>query len=152
MAGSRVDILATFPDEGVTRTLLQNIRVLVVDGDHTIKASEDASKKTARRFTTDHMTVEVSPKDAERLILASRVGQVQMTLRAYGDATKPALRGLDSVQLVSGVVPSQTSKTAQHLLADAQRTVAKAATPPLTLQVFRGPKAESHAFETVVSP
>ncbi|MDH4378995.1 MAG: Flp pilus assembly protein CpaB [Vampirovibrionales bacterium] len=152
MIGSRVDVLATFPDEGVTRTLLQNVRVLLVDGDHAAKAGEDTSKKTARRFTTDHMTLEVSPKDAERLVLASRVGQVQMSLRAYDDKAKAAVRGSDTIQLVSGVSPSQSARSAQSLLLEAQRKAVKAVTPPLTLQILRGPQAESHAFETVVSP
>lgn len=152
MVGSRVDILATFPEEGITRTLLQNVRVLVVDGDHTVKEGEEKIKGTPRRFTTDHMTVEVTPKEAERLILASKVAQVQMSLRSYGDRDKPALRGSDSRQLLLGITPSASSKSAQSLLQESQKKSEKLTKTPVTLQILRGTETESHAFETVVSP
>ncbi|MFN8614571.1 MAG: Flp pilus assembly protein CpaB [Vampirovibrionales bacterium] len=152
MVGSRVDVLATFQEAGVTRTLLQNVRVLLLDGDHVAPSDEKSDAKVARRFSSDHITLEVSPKDSERLVLASRIGQVQMTLRPYNDS--PSLiktNGVDSRQIISGYTPTNQAHNAQQLLQQAKKQASQKSAP-VTLQVIRGTQSESHAFEMVSTP
>lgn len=71
--GDRVDVVLT---EGAGEnlrvgTILHDIRVLAVDQDTNSRGARDART----------VTVEVSPRDSERLVLAQRVGQLSLTLR-----------------------------------------------------------------------
>lgn len=71
--GDRVDIVLTQGDGATLRTgtILQDIRVLAIDQD-------TASRGAANART---MTVEVSPRDSQRLVLAQQAGQLSITLR-----------------------------------------------------------------------
>lgn len=72
-------------DKMATETLLQNVKILAVD--QMAERPEDNKVKVAKT-----VTVAVSMQDAERLFLASELGNLTLALRGVGDedTTKPS--------------------------------------------------------------
>jgi pilus assembly protein CpaB len=79
LPGNRVDVLASRKENrrSVTRTLLQDLKVLAVDQ----TASTDKNEPVIVRA----VTLEMTPKDAEKLVGAREEGSIQLTLRNPGD-------------------------------------------------------------------
>ncbi len=81
--GDRVDVLVTMTDPRrkrvVTKTVLENTFVLATG----TQMQEDAEGKPA---PVDVYTFEVTPKDAEKLVLAATQGRLQFALRNVVDA------------------------------------------------------------------
>jgi pilus assembly protein CpaB len=79
---SRVDIMVvmTDPNQGksVAKLFMENMRVLAVG------AAPDRSQD-GRPINAGVATIEVTPKDAERLAMAASQGALQLVLRGYGD-------------------------------------------------------------------
>jgi pilus assembly protein CpaB len=80
--GDRVDVLATLhPDEQsgpVSKIILENVPVLATEGT-AADASKNAPSVTAEGPRV--MTLEVSPREAEKLSLAASEGRIQLALR-----------------------------------------------------------------------
>ncbi|MCX7084434.1 MAG: Flp pilus assembly protein CpaB [Methylococcales bacterium] len=72
LPGNKVDIIAV-QDDGVTETLLKNIKVLAIDQQSTANTEKPAVVRT--------LTVEVTPKQAELLVKALKKSSLQFTLR-----------------------------------------------------------------------
>jgi pilus assembly protein CpaB len=72
-----------------TETVIENVRVLAIDKEDTkaIDASEkDADKKKKSKSSKKAtLTVEVSPENAEKLMLAEKMGNIGLALRSIGD-------------------------------------------------------------------
>lgn len=78
--GDRVDMLLTRDEskkKPITDILLQNVKVLGIDQE----SSEDKDKPKVARA----VTVEVTPRQAQKLTLAARVGVLSLALRAFVD-------------------------------------------------------------------
>lgn len=78
LPGDRVDILLTRPqgkgrDNLITDVLIQNVRVLAVD--------QLASERADSPVVAKAATVEVTPRQAQKLSLAARVGSLTLSLR-----------------------------------------------------------------------
>jgi len=75
LPGNRVDVIASHRQNNYTHThtILRNLKVLAVDQ----SASADKEKPVVVRA----VTLEVTPKQAERLVQATEVGSVQLALR-----------------------------------------------------------------------
>ena len=75
LPGNRVDVVAAYRERSDTRseTVLQNAKVLAVDQ----TASADKNEPVVVRA----VTLEVTPADAEKLILAEQRGSIQLALR-----------------------------------------------------------------------
>lgn len=72
LPGNKVDIIAV-QDDGITETLLKNIKVLAIDQQSTANTEKPAVVRT--------LTVEVTPKQAELLVKALKKSSLQFTLR-----------------------------------------------------------------------
>jgi len=85
--GNKVDILSTVmlrqgsKQKAITKTLLTNIKVLAVDQD----VSPDKQKPTVVRA----VTLELTPKKAEKIVAAMQEGKIQLTLRNPLDNIEP---------------------------------------------------------------
>lgn len=81
LPGNRVDVLASRMDgqRSVTRTVLQNIKVLAVD--QTVAANKDTP------VIVRAVTLEVSPLDSQKLFQAIQEGSIHLALRNPVDAT-----------------------------------------------------------------
>jgi pilus assembly protein CpaB len=75
LPGNRVDVVSAYSDGMKTRseTVIQNVKVLAVDQ----KASTDENEPVVVRA----VTLEVTPLDAEKLVLAEERGSIQLALR-----------------------------------------------------------------------
>jgi len=76
LPGNRVDVLSARKEanrRAVTETILKNIKVLAVD--------QSAATDTNEPVIVRAVTLEVTPKQAETLVLARTEGQIQLTLR-----------------------------------------------------------------------
>jgi pilus assembly protein CpaB len=75
--GNRVDVIATRKDDSNRRshaqTILQNLRVLAVD--------QTAASEGDKPVVVRAVTLEMTPKQAERLVKATDEGNVQLALR-----------------------------------------------------------------------
>ena len=90
LPGNHVDVVAAYRDGPDTRseTVVQNVKVLAVDQ----TASTDKNEPVVVRA----VTLEVTPADAEKLVLAEQRGSIQLALRNPrrqrdgGDARAPS--------------------------------------------------------------
>ena len=100
--GSHVDVLATFTTAGkagpVTQTILQNVEVLTAG--ETIEP--DPSGRPER---VDVVTLLLSARDSEKLLLASTQGSIQFVLRNGADRGKGQVQPTNLAELVTGEAP-----------------------------------------------
>ncbi|MBP6030205.1 MAG: Flp pilus assembly protein CpaB [Sphingobium sp.] len=87
--GDRVDVLVTQTVTGedtnnplrVTETIVRNLRVLATD--QRTNALDEAGKPDVRTFS--NVTLEVTPRIAEKIAVSQTIGQLSLTLRALAD-------------------------------------------------------------------
>src|SRR5579884_110475 len=86
---SRVDVISTTRTETgpLARIMLQDVLVLAVDTVHV----RDGDKQTIAAST---VTLQVKPDDAERLALASSLGELRLVLRSVDDHESVSTRGV----------------------------------------------------------
>jgi len=112
--GDRVDMMLTQTIKGaggpplkVTETIVRNIRVLAADQRMSVNDKDGKPKiKTAR-----HMTLEVTPRLAEKITVARTIGKLSLTLRSLGDGASDMARAIASGQIK---VPAGTSPDAER--------------------------------------
>jgi pilus assembly protein CpaB len=70
-----------------TETIIKNVQVLAIDDETRKAADAEEEEKGAKRKTGTNatLTVEVNPREAEYLMLASEMGDIGVALRSYGD-------------------------------------------------------------------
>lgn len=93
LPGDHVDVVQSrrlegglVPNQLVASTVMRNVRVLAIDQNNT-RSQKDAAVIGATA------TLEVSPPQAESLVLAKMQGDLTLTLRSYADAHGPTLAG-----------------------------------------------------------
>jgi pilus assembly protein CpaB len=98
--GDRVDIVLTqeVPGGGdgsplrVSETIIRNIRVLAVD--QRINARDENGNQVAQNTST--VTFEATPKIAEKIAVAQRIGSLSLSLRSLADNTAELERAIAS--------------------------------------------------------
>jgi pilus assembly protein CpaB len=102
MPGTRVDVLVTLPPEpqldqklSLSQIVLQNVQVLATGQ----VVQQDAQGKP---MTVSVITLLVSPKDAETLVLASNEGKIQLALRNTLDLADIRTSGASARTLLPG--------------------------------------------------
>ena len=124
--GDRVDIVLTQEVAGggdgpplkVSETVVRNVRVLATD-QRTDSKGEDG-KTLVKTFS--NVTLEATPRIAEKVAVAQSVGQLSLSLRSIADNTSELERAIASgeVKVPEGTNPSQER---QMLLAVANRPI-----------------------------
>jgi pilus assembly protein CpaB len=161
---SRVDVLVSLRDDiaqgkQVAKLFMENMRVLSVGTQVERGADGQAIQATTA-------TLEVTPQEAERLMIASSSGSIQLVLRGYGDPdsvkTKGAMSGDVIASLGQVVAPTPAPTPAPRPRAAAPRpqpaaptpaapvVVQRPAPPPpdsITVQVFRGDRLSQQKFQ-----
>src|SRR5947209_15157800 len=122
--GDHVDMVLTQQVTGggdgpalkVAETIVRNVRVLATDQRFTDK---DEDGKTAIK-TFSNVTVEVTPKIAEKVAVAQSLGQLSLSLRSIADNTADVERAVAAgeIKVPAGTSPDQEK---QMLLAMANR-------------------------------
>lgn len=122
LPGNRVDVLATRQQDqqrrAQTRTLISNVKVLAVD--QTAVAEKD------KPVVVRAVTLEVDPRQAERLVQATEEGTVQMALRNPDDGSR-----VESPEEV--VVTPEVEKTVRPRRKVASTPEPPAGPPPVTV-------------------
>jgi len=76
-----------------SETVIENVRVLAIDNNDTkaIDEEEDGGKKKKRKKSSKKatVTIEVKPENAEKLVLADKMGDIGLALRSIGDNSSP---------------------------------------------------------------
>lgn len=101
--GDRVDLMLTQEVEGggdgpslkVSETVVRNLRVLAVD-----QRTSDEEKKEAKVGST--LTLEVTPKLAEKIAVAQTIGQLSVSLRSIADNAAEIERAIAAGEIEVG--------------------------------------------------
>lgn len=100
--GSHVDVLLTFRPDGsaapLTQTILQDVDVLTAG--QTLEPDPKGKPQPV-----NVVTLLLSPRDAQKLVLATQQGSVQFVLRNGADQTKPEPKPVLASQLMADVAP-----------------------------------------------
>jgi Flp pilus assembly protein CpaB len=168
--GVHVDVLTTVSQEdaSITRTLLQNISVASIG--HGGSSSNQSGSPEAAKANSGNgniaVTLIVTPRQAELLTLAGKLGGFHLTLRNFSDHQKPDLAGADLTSLMTGLQPPAQKKAVPGNLkrpaSDSgfhnvnyssgdselpQPSMVKASSPKFTMQVYRGAGSETIDFK-----
>lgn len=102
--GSHVDVLLTYrPDNAaspLTQTILQDVSVLTAG--QTLEPDPKGKPQTV-----NVVTLLLSPRDAQKLVLATQQGSVQFVLRNGADQNKPDQKPVLASQLIADVTPPE---------------------------------------------
>lgn len=144
--GTMVDVLVTGPtpnNDSVTRTMLQDLRVLAVG-----QKSEQDREGKPQTYTV--VTLLVKPDEAEKLTMASTEGKIHLALRNIIDTKEVSPAPVNRASLFAGAPAPVAAAPKVH------RAVPPAAPrppEPYTIDVIRGDKHESTSFaESQVHP
>jgi pilus assembly protein CpaB len=97
--GDRVDVMLTQTVEGeggpalkATETILRNLRVLATDQFTSSPATAEDGTTEVRELST--VTLEVTPRIAEKIAVAQTIGEISLSLRAITDNTTDLERAI----------------------------------------------------------
>lgn len=146
----RVDVVITTQrpgndKENISKIILENISILAT--------GQVTDQKEGKPVVVPTVTLDLSPSDAEKLVLSASKGSLQLLLRNITDSSPTdskgatiakVLFGLESAPTAPKVVPVRAVRTAQRI------PVAKAAPAPVppthTLVIIRGIEKSSRQY------
>jgi pilus assembly protein CpaB len=114
--GDHVDLMLTQSVKGegqtlnATETILKNLRVLATD-QSTESETNDSGKTIVRKFRT--VTLEVTPRIAEKIAVADTIGSLSLSLRSIADNQSELDRAIASGDIK---VPENASKEEEERL------------------------------------
>jgi pilus assembly protein CpaB len=113
--GNRVDVLVTIQDREknrapITKTVLENILVLAAG------PQIEKDGKRERPTQVDVITLEVTPREGEKLALAASEGKIQLALRNYTDGKNVVTRGVTIPALLAYSRKKEVDKTQKTAL------------------------------------
>ena len=130
--GDRVDMVLTQEVKGggdgpalkVSETIVRNVRVLATD-QRVSPTTNEEGKVTVKTYS--NVTIEVTPRIAEKVTVAQTLGNLSLSLRSIADNTAELERAVASgeIKVPTGVNPAQER---QLLLAVANRPIDGATT------------------------
>lgn len=143
LPGDRVDILLTRQvgkdrNSLITDVLIQNVRVLAVD--------QLANDRSEDPIVAKATTVEVTPRQAQKLSLAARVGSLSLSLRnlVNGAGDPLMMRTVRVADLVPGISRAKPKKKVR-------RTVRRAPTSS-NIKIIRGLEARTQKVKKEKAP
>jgi pilus assembly protein CpaB len=112
LPGDRVDVMLTRKEDkaAFTEVLLQGVRVLGVD-----QIADERTDKKA--LVAKSVTLEVKIEDAQRVILASAIGNLALALRSPATSGMSPTTRMTPAGLIEGAFQLDPSSPAQHQLA-----------------------------------
>ncbi|HEY4740703.1 MAG TPA: Flp pilus assembly protein CpaB [Candidatus Acidoferrales bacterium] len=140
--GTSVDVMFTGqslgggPSENVTRTILEDVRVLAAGQ----KTEQD---RQGQATTVTVITLLVTPEDADKLAMANTMGRIQLALRNSIDANKTAPPPLFQGTLLGSAPAPAPVPVSAHVHAKA---AAPPAPPAYSVEVIRASKRETSEF------
>jgi len=122
--GDRVDIILTQSVSGegeplrATETIMNNVRVLATD--QSAESTTEEGKTLVQTFRT--VTLEVTPRMAEKIAVAETIGTLSLSLRSIADSQGELDQALASgaVELPAGATPEQEERLLRAAIAGPQ--------------------------------
>jgi pilus assembly protein CpaB len=143
IAGTRVDVVLTGnptkdldPAKTTTTTVLENVQVLAAG--QKMQRSENGEPQQVTVIT-----LLVNPDDAQKLVLASSEGKVQLSLRNPLDTAQSPVPSLQNAALYH--IQAEAPRVVVHTV-KAKAVAAPAAPQPFTVELIRGDKRDSAKF------
>ena len=140
---NRVDVVLTTqipgssPVENISKIVLQNVPILATGQIAT-------EQKDGKPVVVPTVTLDLTPEDAEKLILASSKGSLQMLLRNVVDTAPAETKGATIIRVLGGVERSAAPRVASA------KTARKPAKKPAAVQVRQPPPPPSpYAVEVI---
>lgn len=103
--GDRVDVIATMAPDKETRLALESgaakISKVILQNIKVMAAGEQLTSQGTKPIKVPVVTLEVFPDQSERLALASRYGEIQLTLRSRLDGAPVPTAGITPLTLLS---------------------------------------------------
>jgi pilus assembly protein CpaB len=146
LPGDRVDVLVHLlanPSAGIrepcTRTVLQNVKVFAADTQTDLERVEGDSKSIQAKT----ISLLLTPEQAQKITLATELGQVRLVMRAPDDETNTQIEGVtprelfgtaESGKLLKDTVPAgegNATASQEFLTLLKSSLAAKPATPPV---------------------
>lgn len=111
--GSHVDVLVTMNQSGggkgpISKIVLQGIPVLAAGTQMEVKEGESVPVKV--------VTLEVTPKQAEKLAMAATKGKIRLALRRAGDNKTAVTKGITTADLISRTGPGLPPKISVQVI------------------------------------
>ena len=166
--GDRVDVILTVQlKEGnaitgtktttFTGTILENIRVVAVNRqvESSIGSQEQTNRRNSRN-TASTVTLEVSPLEAERLVLATSQGKISLAMRSLTDGRRRDTRTATVFENLLSLPPTEAGSNAVVAEPEPPAPPPPAAPPeppavappePVRVQIFRGGAREEVMLE-----
>lgn len=148
--GDRVDVIVTTPvpdneKESVSKIMLENVPVLAT--------GQVTDQKEGKPVVVPTVTLDLLPEDAEKIVLSSSKGSLQLLLRNFSDNTRVETRGATIAKVLTGVERPPRPK-AVTVAAPVRRiapvfkpaAVVKASAPSYTLEIVRGTEKSSRQY------
>jgi Flp pilus assembly protein CpaB len=130
----------------VGETILKDLRVIAVDQRLGAEALPDAAKAESSGSIPKTITLEATEREAETLMVASRLGRLEVALRAFGRAATDSEKKTAIVSLwASDVSPAlKTIRRAPVAPVAQAAPAAPAPRPRQPIEVMHGSKTETH--------
>ena len=119
MPGSFVDVVAVIVPPGanganvdpISKIVLQNIKVLASG------AKIDSPQNQREPTSVNAVTLQVTPGQAEKLVLATSQGKLQLVMRNYGDQDSAQTNGANRSSLLNGegVIPQPAAPSSENV-------------------------------------
>jgi pilus assembly protein CpaB len=140
LPNTRVDVLVTVPsphnkEESSTKIILEDVKVLAVD--QTFEREGDDP------VIVQSVTLLVTPDEAEKLVLASTEGKLQLSLRNYVDHDTKPTSGVQLKELISNPRPRRTSS----LSSTANRRQSEPKSEQTVVEVIRSSERSEVKFD-----
>lgn len=146
--GNKVDVVLTTPipgskEETISKIVLQNVPVLA-----TGQIAQE--QKDGKPIVVPTVTLDLTPEDAENLVLAANKGPLQLLLRNFSDAEEVEGRGSTIRKVLAGSQPPTVSKPARVVRIIRRAPVRKAAPPAYySVEVIKGRDRSTKQFSPI---
>ena len=146
----RVDVMVTTPvpdneKESVSKIMLENVPVLAT--------GQVTDQKEGKPVVVPTVTLDLLPEDAEKIVLSSSKGSLQLLLRNISDTARVETRGATIAKVLTGIerTPPPKRVTApapvrQVRTAFKPAPAVKASAPSYTLEIVRGTEKSSRQY------
>jgi pilus assembly protein CpaB len=150
--GNKVDVVLTTPlpgnpNETISKIVLQNVPVLA-----TGQIAQET--KDGKPIVVPTVTLDLTPEDAENLVLAANKGPLQLLLRNYSDTAEVEGRGATIRKVLGGTQSPEQTRTTTKVVRVIQRApVRKSAPAPASysVEVIKGKDRSTRQFSPTES-
>lgn len=148
--GDRVDVVVTTPvpdneKESISKIVLENVPILAT--------GQVTDQKEGKPAVVPTVTLDLSPEDAEKIVLSSSKGALQLLLRNISDSTRAQTGGATISKVLSGIdrpapprVVTPAAPAPQAKAVPKPPPVVKASKPSYTLEIVRGTEKSSRQY------